>query len=236
MAIYVTSDLHGLEVERLEALLKKVNFSDSDWLYILGDVVDRTNDGGVSLLEWCIYQPNVQLVLGNHEAMLLACDFLFDEISDESIERLSGEKLAVLERYMRNGGDVTLNSLKKLNAEDRETLLDILDYLRDAPLYETVSAGGKDFILVHGGLKNFSPERKLCEYEPDELLWCRPLPHDKYFTDITTVVGHTPTFIYERVEKGKILKMPTWINIDVGVPYGHSPALLRLDDLEEFYL
>lgn len=236
MAIYVTSDLHGLEVERLEALLKKVNFSDSDWLYILGDVIDRTNDGGVALLRWCTYQPNVQLILGNHEAMLLACDFLFDEINEESIDALSADKLAVLERYTRNGGDVTLNTLQRLNAEDREELFDILDYLRDAPLYETVSVGGRDFILVHGGLKHFSPEKKLSEYAPDELLWCRPLPHDKYFTDIITVVGHTPTFVYERVAPGKILKMPTWINVDVGVPYGHSPALLRLDDLTEFYL
>ena len=38
------------------------------------------------------------------------------------------------------------------------------------------------------------------------------------------------------MNKGKILRTETWIDIDVGVPYGNSPALLRLDDLKEFYL
>lgn len=35
---------------------------------------------------------------------------------------------------------------------------------------------------------------------------------------------------------GKILKTDTWIDVDVGVPYGNNPCLLRLDDLKEFYL
>ena len=87
MAIYVTSDLHGLPLEKLEELLRKVHFSDRDWLYILGDVIDRENDGGVAILRWCLYQPNVQLLLGNHEAMLLSCDFVFDEVTEDSIQQ-----------------------------------------------------------------------------------------------------------------------------------------------------
>ena len=47
MAIYVTSDLHGLPLEKLAELLRSVHFSDRDWLYLLGDVIDRENDGGV---------------------------------------------------------------------------------------------------------------------------------------------------------------------------------------------
>ena len=85
MAIYVTSDLHGLSLSDLKKLLEKVDFSGEDWLYILGDVIDRQNDGGVQILEWLLEQSNVQLILGNHEAMLLACDFLFEEITEDSI-------------------------------------------------------------------------------------------------------------------------------------------------------
>ena len=58
----------------------------------------------------------------------------------------------------------------------------------------------------------------------------------EYYDDIITVFGHTPTMSYQPESKGKILKTSTWIDLDVGVPYGNSPALLRLDDLEEFYL
>jgi len=236
MSIYVTSDLHGLPLADLQKLLKKANFSDSDWLFILGDVIDREGDGGVEILKWLLFQPNVQLLLGNHEAMLLSCAFVFDEVTEESVDALSSEKMELLKNYMANGGDVTLASLHQLNQSDRETLLDILDYLREAPLYETVSAGGKDFVLVHGGLENFSPTKKLSDYTADELIWCWPEMTDEYFDDVITVFGHTPTMSYDKEKTGKILHTRTWIDVDVGIPYGNPPALLRLDDLQEFYL
>ena len=47
MSIYVTSDLHGLPLADLKRLLNMVNFNDDDWLFILGDVIDRQNDGGI---------------------------------------------------------------------------------------------------------------------------------------------------------------------------------------------
>ena len=73
---YVISDLHGYPIEKIEkCCLKKANFGEDDFLYILGDVIDRNGDGGVGILRWLLSQPNVQLILGNHEAMLLSCEF-----------------------------------------------------------------------------------------------------------------------------------------------------------------
>ena len=69
---YVISDLHGYPIEKLKMLFEKANFGEDDFLYILGDVIDRNGDGGVEILQWLLSRPNVQLVLGNHEAMLLA--------------------------------------------------------------------------------------------------------------------------------------------------------------------
>lgn len=236
MPIYITSDLHGLELQKLKALLYKANFSDTDWLYILGDVIDRQNDGGVEILQWLLEQPNVQLILGNHEAMLLSCDFVFNEITEESIKNFGKEQLELLKNYMLNGGDVTLNALKKLRNKSPETVSYILDYLKEAPLYETVTAGRKDFLLCHSGLDNFNKNKSPEDYTADELLWAWPEITDKYYDDIITVFGHTPTMSYDKNMKGKILETDTWIDIDVGVPYGNPPALLRLDDLQEFYL
>ena len=236
MAIYVTSDLHGLPLRKLKQLLNSVNFNNNDWLFILGDVIDRQSDGGVEILKWLIDQPNVQLILGNHEAMLLSCDFVFDEITDKTIGNLTQEKIELLMNYNQNGGDVTLKSLRELMKDDPETVVDILDYLREAPLYETVNAGSNDFLLVHSGLDNFDKNKKIADYTADELIWAWPELDDEYFDDIITVFGHTPTMSYDHANKGKILKTKTWIDIDVGVPYGNSPALLRLDDLKEFYL
>lgn len=236
MAIYVTSDLHGLPLNDLKSLLNKVNFNDSDWLYILGDVVDRQNDGGIEILKWLLEQPNAQLILGNHEAMLLSCDFVFEEITNENLIGFTKEKIELLMNYTQNGGDVTLKALRGLMHTSPETVEDILDYLREAPLYETVSVGNKDFLLVHSGIDNFDKNKKLSDYTADEFIWAWPEITDEYFDDIITVFGHTPTMSYDNTIKGKILKTKTWIDIDVGVPYGNKPALLRLDDLEEIYL
>ncbi len=233
MSVYVISDLHGMSLDELKSLLNKADFCEDDFLYILGDVIDRRGDGGVAILRWLMTQPNAQLILGNHEAMLLSCSFLFEEITEESISALNSEKISLLDTYRENGGDVTLKALNNL---DKNTVLDILDYLRDCPLYETVTAGNKDFILVHSGLKNFDKNKKLCDYTADELLWVWPKYDDEYFEDITTVFGHTPTIYYDRDIKGRILHRPTWIDIDVGAAYGNRAAMLRLDDLKEFYI
>lgn len=234
--IYVISDLHGYPLPRFLQLLKKADFSEDDFLFILGDVIDRNGDGGVAMLRWLLWQPNVELLLGNHEAMLLSCDFLLDEITEEGIEQLTPEKLSLLANYMHNGGDVTLKSLRKLAAASREEVYDILDYLREAPLYETVSAGGRDFLLVHAGLENFRKDRKLSDYSSDELLWARPALSEDYFDGVITVFGHTPTGSYGTAYEGKILKTATWINIDAGAASGNEPVLLRLDDMAEFRL
>ena len=96
--IYVISDLHGYPHNRFLQLLKEACFGKNDFLYILGDVVDRNGDGGVETLQWLMYQTNVQLILGNHEAMLLANAFVFDEITEEIEETMSDEKLDMLRR------------------------------------------------------------------------------------------------------------------------------------------
>lgn len=229
--IYVISDLHGYPLDKLIDLLDKAGFGNKDFLYILGDVVDRNGDGGVGILEWLMYRLNVQLILGNHEAMLLACSFAFDEITESSINTWTDEKIDILTRYQLDGGDVTLKAMKKL---DKDTQQDILDYLRDCPLYETVSAGGRDFLLVHSGLGNFAPDKKFSEYTCDELVWTRPDLTTVYYKDIMTILGHTPTIAYGDEYDGRIIKTKTWIDIDVGAGFGRQPVLLRLDDMKEF--
>ncbi len=232
--IYVTSDIHGYPLDGFLRLLEQAGFGDEDCLYVLGDVIDRNGDGGIAMLRWMMNRPNVELILGNHEAMLLSCAFLFEEVTDESIDHLNFEQMQLLLQWMRNGSQPTMQSLRALKEKDPKALYDLLDYLRDAPLYTAVSAGEEDYLLVHSGLGNFLPEKKLSEYTPDELLWTRPSPDDEYFPNVTTVFGHTPTGYYYG-EKGKMFRTDTWIDIDTGASGGGTPMLLRLDDLKAFY-
>ena len=229
--VYVTSDLHGYPHNKFLQLLESVHFSDSDFLYILGDVIDMNGDGGVKTLCWLLDQPNVQLLLGNHEAMLLSCDFVFN--ADYCPEMATKEQAERLYPYSLNGGDTTLSALQTLPQDMGEY---ILEYLQEAPLYEMITVNDRDFLLVHAGLDNFRSDKKLSEYSQDELLLTRPSPTDHYFDDVLTVVGHTTTFAYGEKYRGKIIKARTWINIDVGAAYGEEPVLLRLDDFKQFRL
>lgn len=238
--IYATSDLHGYPLDRFQKLLDKARFGDDDYLFVLGDVIDRNGDGGVEMLRWMMLQPNVELILGNHEAMLLACAFLFDEITEDAIDSLTKEQLGAYSDWLQNGAQPTLDALRALRKADAEAPTDILDYLRDAPLYDTVSVAGRDYLLVHAGLEGFDPDRPLSDYSANELLWRGPDPAQRYYEDALTVLGHTPTQFYGC--PGRAFKTDTWIDIDtsvIGVDAGASahsaPMLLRLDDMAELY-
>ena len=98
---YVISDLHGYRIEKLKELLEKTNFSEDDRLYILGDVIDRNGDGGIGVLQWLIKQPNAELIMGNHEAMLLACDFIFENVTDAFLEDFDEKKNRLLRFVIR---------------------------------------------------------------------------------------------------------------------------------------
>ena len=136
-------------------------------------------------------------------------------------------------RNLLNGGNVTLRELAKL---DRQTRYDIVDYLRDCPLYEAITVNRRDYILVHAGFENFSPDRKLRDYSADELIWAEPELKDEYFESIHTVFGHTPTVLFGKEYDGKIVRTRTWTCIDCGAALGNEPILLRLDDGKEFKL
>lgn len=230
--IYVTSDLHGYPLEAFQKLLADAGFSGEDFLFVLGDVIDR-GDEGVRLLRWMAAQPNVQLILGNHEAMLLGCAFLFREA--ERAGELVPEDLERLALWRSNGADPTLKAFQELLRDKPDVMEGILDYLNDAPLYDYVDVNGRQFILVHAGLGGFRSDKPFHRYEPEELLWVRPTLDTRYFDGATVIFGHTPTYHYGEQYRGRAVKTDTWICIDTGAAAGGKPMLLRLDDMQEFY-
>ena len=218
--IYATSDLHGYPLQSFLNLLAKVEFGPSDQLYVIGDVIDRNGDGGVAMLRWMMKQPNVTLLRGNHEAMLLDCDFLFTTDTDIlSMRDLGPKQERDLYIWHRNGALVTIDSLMKLKKSDPEELSALFAYIRSTPVYLELAVPMKRFLLVHGGLYGFSPEKGMDEYDPRDLLWTRPDLNERYW----------------KKKKGRAFVTPTWIDIDTGAAGGDCPMLLRLDDLAEIY-
>ena len=232
--VFATSDLHGYPLDAFLRLLEKAGFSASDQLYVIGDVIDRNGDGGVAMLRWIMHQENVILIRGNHEKMMLDCGFVFtSDVDLANLRKVTLEQQHSLLRWHRNGCLVTVENLLKLREEDPEELEKLLDYVRSAPLYMELAVPGKRFLLVHGGLNNFSPEKGLEEYSEDDLVWTRPRPEDRYWENRLVILGHTPTQYYG--EKGRMFVTDTWVDIDTGAAGGDSPMLLRLEDMRAYY-
>ncbi len=221
--IYVTSDWHGCELSTVKALMKKASFRPSDFCFVTGGVTDG-GAHGIALLEWLMEQDNVEALLGANEQLLLMHEYLFEE---EALPRLSAAQKALFARWTALGAAPTVTALKAKKAEARDY---VFEFLHDMPLFETVEAGGRDYVLTHSGLGNFSPEKKLSAYAPEELLFNTPKRTDRYFENVTAVFGHTPAGELDPASEGKVLFTDTWINV-----YAGAPALLRLDDLAVFY-
>ncbi len=230
--IYVISDLHGYPFERFLELLEKAAFSAEDTLYVLGDVIDRGDDG-VRYLLWMQQQKNAVLIMGNHEDMMLKCDFLFEPTAKELMGKLDYEQRVNLAVWMSNGAEPTVRGLFELGYEQRKA---IYDYITEAPLYLEITAGGKEYVLVHSGLRDFCSSKELDRYSDIDLLWHRPPLSERYYDDKTVVFGHTPTWAYGDEYEGSIIITDTWIDIDAGAGKGLPPVLLRLDDMTQFML
>ena len=67
--IYVMSDIHG-HISRFKSIMKQIRLKKTDHLYVLGDCIDR-HPFGLPILKELYSKPNVTVLLGNHEHMML---------------------------------------------------------------------------------------------------------------------------------------------------------------------
>ena len=93
-------------------------------------------------------------------------------------------------------------------------------------------------MLVHSGLGNYSPNKKMKDYIMDELLWDRPYLETKYNSDEYIVIfGHTPTICYGDEYKNRMIKTDSWWDIDTGAALENGrPMLLCLDNGMAYYI
>ncbi len=233
MATYCISDIHG-EYEKYQQLLSEIRFSGSDLLYVLGDCVDRGPKSMEVLLDMML-RPNVIPLIGNHEYMALHClKFLASEITEESLQAVDDATIRGLMEWKSVGGKPTMDYFDKLTDGEKQ---DVLDYLREFSLCEEVRCGGRDFVLVHAGLSDFSPERPLDDYDLSEMIFQIPDYGRVYFPDKYLVTGHLPTeAIPDNPRPNYIYQANNHIAIDCGATFGGRLAAIRLDDLQEFYV
>ena len=194
---YVVSDIHGC-FDKFKKLIKEIQFTDNDTMYVLGDIVDH-GDEPIELLCDLSMRYNVIPILGD-------CDYKAYRLLTELNNMLSGEApdpaaLSEMAQWMQNGGAKTIEGFKELDSDLREG---VLDYLADMSLYEEVTASGKKFVLVHAGIADFDPDSSLDDYMPEDFISEGMDPNRRYFDDATLIAGHTPTYEIDGAEKGKI--------------------------------
>ena len=134
---YVLSDIHGNE-RRFQSILDQIELQPEDTLYVLGDVIDR-HRWGLRILRRLMAMPNAELILGNHEYMMLRA---LGEPLDENVD--DGNARA---HWYRNGGGVTHRHWKRLRKSLRR---EIVEYLHSLPLNRDIEVDGRRYLLVHG--------------------------------------------------------------------------------------
>lgn len=224
MATYVTSDAHG-HLRALDRALEMAGPGSRDAVFVLGDMVDRGPDplGVIGLVRSL---PNVHVLMGNHEAILL-----------ETV--LHGGDREMLSWHM-NGGFTTSEQLAALTLDQHA---EVLDWLAALPAFAVVdvddarpsaAAGARRaHVLCHagidarrlrdslgrlgitpdgqGGYGNASASELLdamVEQRVEDLLWIR----EGFWSEPTglvgrdgrgpvVVAGHTPSVVMGRYAK-----------------------------------
>ena len=232
--IYAMSDLHG-EYDKYIAMLEKIDFCDNDTLYVLGDVIDRGPEP-IRILQDMASRANVYPILGNHEAMANAIlPRLMVEVTQENYDSyMDAELMQHILEWQMNGNTSTMENFQKL---PRDEQWDLLDYLKEFQLYETVDVNERTFVMVHAGFQNFKAVRSLPSYRAEELVLGYHDLQKRYFDDpsIYIITGHTPTIAING--RAEILHANNNICIDCGATFeGGRLACLCLDTMEEFYV
>ena len=234
IAIYVVSDIHG-EYELFIRLLEAIHLKETDTLYVLGDILDR-GPHPIQIILKLMEMPNVVCLTGNHELMALEClEFLMQEITEISIEKVDEKMLENLVTWQYNGSKSTIDEFRTLS---REMQYEVIDFIKDFMIYEELTVNGKNYLLVHGGLGNYYPGKDMEEYSIKELIWDRAEYDIQYFEDTYVVTGHTPTQgIMGNPRPGYVYRENHHIAIDCGCNRRNGRlAAVCLDTGREYYV
>lgn len=221
MPTYVIGDIHGRS-NLLDQLVKNVPWDITrDKLVFLGDLVDRGNDArGVveRVMSLVSANPNIVVLRGNHEQMLLDC------LDYGDLQWLIPENggLATLEAY-----GFALDQLKDVS--DIKIPEAHVDFFRGLPFYHE----DEQAIYVHAGL---IPGELPSETDPDVLIWTRDLDFFKSYEGKLCFFGHTPTAYLPR--EGRLRRWGIYISHScVGIDTsGEEESPLSCIQVETFTL
>jgi serine/threonine protein phosphatase 1 len=230
---YAISDMHGC-YDKYTAILNKINFKDSDILYVLGDVVDR-GENSMKILKDMMLRSNVFPLMGNHDyiAAVLLNKLSVEITADNYATHIDENMIEILTAWFSDGGKTTLDEFERLPPEEREF---ILEYFREFVPYEMITVNNKQFILTHSGLPESATVNNLESYDFQDFIYAKTDYGKIYFNDTFLITGHTPTFLISPEYENKIYRKNNHIAIDTGAVFGGVLSCFCLETEEEYYV
>jgi len=228
---YAVSDIHG-NYDLLIKLLKKINFSKNDKLYVAGDFIDKGKNSIKLVRLFRSLKDNIVVIMGNHEY-----DFskyirglIRNDLDDKSLIKKAKEYLNEPE---------FLGSSENLSFADLEDIIFL-------PFYHEED----DFIMAHSGVpldenNNILP---LKQAKREDLVYGRTFKEPSVLPNNSKCVifGHTPSFYvsgkpeiikYQKENtKGDKLSDYYKIHLDTGNYLTKVLGVINLDTMETHYV
>ncbi len=225
---WVIPDIHGC-AKTLKALIEEmIKPSKHDWLYFLGDYIDR-GPGSKEVIDYLMHLQyedfNIRTLMGNHE------DYLIKSYEEEmNLKSLFGLKYKNRKKkeWLFHGGKETMESFQLEDLKDFPKKY--LEWMKKLEYYIEL----EDFILVHAGF-NFNTENPF--EDTNSMLWVREFEIDSSAVKNKRIIhGHVPVSL-EFIDISTKNKSYKFIDLDNGcymhdrVGYGNLVAL-ELNSME----
>lgn len=148
------ADIHG-DINTLDTGLKKIGFNDNDYLFIIGDIIEKGDETfNLKTLRYVMSlakKPNVYVLAGN-------CDEVFrfiipnDEITKQrTLYYINERKHSILndiaiEQNFKLGNDMDIDAFKNMVFDKYNDLIEFIDSLYDVIFIND------ELVLVHAGI------------------------------------------------------------------------------------
>lgn len=185
------SDIHG-NISLFKELLTKVNFSDDDYLFVLGDMIEKSNNN-LQTLDYFMNlskKSNVYIICGNCDNVL---SYMIKDVDDKLLKHYA----------LKLKRTILLEFANKLNIRvDDDTNMEELcnlSYTKFKKYYDFVLNLPHAYIInnkicaVHGGIESI----KSISNNPLDLMKNDCFYEKTKGTDIIEIVGHYPVVNYQ---------------------------------------
>ena len=182
------SDIHAY-LDDFKALLEQCEYdSDSDYLFILGDIIEKgpRNIETLNYVQELCQNPKAIYIQGNNDTM--PCHMAFKDDQARFLDRISHRPVNT---FLQMAESIGITDFAEDFEQKRQKVIEAyktqLDFLRNAPLaIET-----RKFIYVHAGIES-RPDWE--NSSPDTVLAIFPFMYYGHQQKKIVICGHCPTY------------------------------------------